>query len=167
MHPNRASPFAGNFSPQTRVSQGIPQWESILSVFIAETIAVSLASFDRKEIAHLGNIKIARFCGGAAKSPPQPQRIARFWCTQERSTRFSVRLSGHFPQISWNYVYVFSFFPKRNATYKQIWSPPISVTVLQSCLCLLVFFSPQCMLTITCIKTFIPSTGLQDPATEF
>ena len=27
----------------------------------------SLASFDRKEIAHLGASKIARFCGGAVK----------------------------------------------------------------------------------------------------
>ena len=26
-----------------------------------------LAIFDRKEIAHLGALKIARFCGGAAK----------------------------------------------------------------------------------------------------
>ena len=39
--------------------------------------------FDCKEIAHLGALNIARSCGGAIKKmPPQPQRIARFWCTQ-------------------------------------------------------------------------------------
>ena len=58
MHQNRASPkkFASDFSPQTRVSQEIPQWESVLSTFIAEKIAPFASEFDRKEIAHLGAI---------------------------------------------------------------------------------------------------------------
>ena len=37
---NRASPFASDFSPQPWVLQGIPQWESVLFVFITEKIAV-------------------------------------------------------------------------------------------------------------------------------
>ena len=41
-----------------------------------------LATFDRKEIAHLGVLKVVRFCGAWYKSLPQPQRIARFWCIQ-------------------------------------------------------------------------------------
>ena len=40
VHQNCASPFTSDFSLQTWVSQGIPQWESVLSVFIAEKIAV-------------------------------------------------------------------------------------------------------------------------------
>ena len=32
--------FAGDVSPQTQVSQGILQWESVLSVLISEKIAV-------------------------------------------------------------------------------------------------------------------------------
>ena len=44
----------------------------------------SLAIFFAEEIAHVGALKIARFCGGRSKSPPQPQRIARFWCTHWR-----------------------------------------------------------------------------------
>ena len=40
VHQNRPSPFASDFSLQTRVPQGIPQWESALSAFIAEESAV-------------------------------------------------------------------------------------------------------------------------------
>ena len=45
----------------------------------------SLAIFFAEEIAHLRGLKkIARFFRERSKSPPQPQRIARFfWCTQQ------------------------------------------------------------------------------------
>ena len=43
-------------------------------------------------------IKIARFGGGAVHtSPPQPQRIARFWCTQMTRVRSSKRTSLRSP----------------------------------------------------------------------
>ena len=74
------------FSPQTQVSQGIPQWESNLSLLIAEKIAVA-SDFFAEDIAHLGALKIARFCGGAVKSPPQPAENRAIWCTQMGSCR--------------------------------------------------------------------------------
>ena len=42
----------------------------------------SLVVFDRKEIAHLGALKLVRFSGEQSKSSPQTQGLARFWCTQ-------------------------------------------------------------------------------------
>ena len=39
VHQNRVSPFTNDFSPHARVSQGIPRWDSALSVLIAEKIA--------------------------------------------------------------------------------------------------------------------------------
>ena len=40
VHQNRALPFAPDFSPQTWLSQGVPQWEPTLSVSIAVKIAI-------------------------------------------------------------------------------------------------------------------------------
>ena len=61
----------------------------------------SLAIFFAEEIAHLGASKSRAIFLGAVKSPPQPQRIARFWCTQaprlsayECGLPFCVRLWG-------------------------------------------------------------------------
>ena len=49
----------------------------------------SLAIFDRKEITHLAMIlgprKSRDVAGERSKALPQPQRIARFWCTQLQS----------------------------------------------------------------------------------
>ena len=42
----------------------------------------SLATFFAEEIAHLGASQSRAIFPGALKSPPQPQSIARFWCTQ-------------------------------------------------------------------------------------
>ena len=41
----------------------------------------SLAIFFAEAIAHLGATKVARYFRERYRSPPQPQRIARFWCT--------------------------------------------------------------------------------------
>ena len=66
MHPNRASPFASDFSPQARSSQGLPLPEAILPVLVVKKIAVCQQFFACKEIAHLDALKVARcksFCG--------------------------------------------------------------------------------------------------------
>ena len=54
VHQNRASPLASDFSPQTRVSKGILQWESVLSILITEKIAVRQQVLIVRESSILG-----------------------------------------------------------------------------------------------------------------
>ena len=81
MHQNRASPFPSDFLLQTQVSQGIPQWESIHSVVVAEK---SLFARDLSSQGNRGTwgLKSRETVAGSGKSPPKSQRIARFWCTE-------------------------------------------------------------------------------------
>ena len=55
---------------------------TICTHFLRRRNRGSLAIFFAEKIAHLGAPKIARFFGERKKSPPEPQRITRFWCTQ-------------------------------------------------------------------------------------
>ena len=66
MHQNRASPFASDFAADSGIAGNSAV--GIKSVpFNRRENRRSLAIFFAEEIAHVGALKIARFCGGAVK----------------------------------------------------------------------------------------------------
>ena len=66
MHQNRASPFASDFRCRLRYRREFRSGNQIFP-FNRRENRRSLAIFFAEEIAHLGALKIARFCGGAVK----------------------------------------------------------------------------------------------------
>ena len=67
MHQNRASPFASDFRRRLRYRREFRSGNQICPFESQRENRRSLEIFFAEEIAHLGALKIARFCGGAVK----------------------------------------------------------------------------------------------------
>ena len=83
VHQNRAAPFASDFSTQTQVWQGISQWESILSVLIAEN-SPSASDFESQGNRASWALKIAQFFGGAVKITAATAENRAIWRREGR-----------------------------------------------------------------------------------
>ena len=88
MHQNRASPFASDFCRRRGCRREFRRARITFACLHRRKNRGSLAIFFAEEIAHFGASKSRAIFPGAVKSPPQPQRIARFWCTQVLGSKF-------------------------------------------------------------------------------
>ena len=79
VHQTHSSPFASNFSPQTRVSQGIPQWKSVLPILNAEKIAVHCLADEPKwdwQTEGLARWTWSSVCGQTQESAFKASRLS-------------------------------------------------------------------------------------------
>ena len=81
VHQNRASPFASDFY-RRRGYRNEFRSEDHFYPFSLQKKSRFASDSSQTQSRILGPQNIERFLGERWKSPPQPQRIARFWCTQ-------------------------------------------------------------------------------------
>ena len=83
VHQNRASPFASDFYRRRGYRRELRS-EDHFYPFSSQKRSRFASDFLRRGNRASWGLKKARdFFGERSKSPPQPQRIARFWCTQQ------------------------------------------------------------------------------------